>query len=274
MQNESIFSLLFGWLLSLFEGAEKTPQQIHEEWMQHPMGGYEPFVNGAAEHLLGLIVVGLIGWLVIWLARRSVRVQHKMNWVLSVSCVLSIGLSVTAMYVDFSHPYWGFCWKDMLPLHYCSIMEFLCPVALLTRYQWVRAVVFFGALVATSQALITPALNFGYPSLTYFAFFACHGLVVLIALYLPLAQGWSPRKYDLWRAFAFGILYIVLVHPINCLLLTNYGFTRHVPPCGSVLDFMGPWPWYLFALFVPALLLMFLFQLPWRKRLRREGTKA
>lgn len=52
--------------------------------------------------------------------------------------------------------------------------------------------------------------------------------------------------------------YLVVIHPINLLLGSNYGFTT-AAPTGSILEALGtPAPWYYLWLEAPALLL-FLF---------------
>ena len=59
------------------------------------------------------------------------------------------------------------------------------------------------------------------------------------------------------------------------LLGTNYGFTVATPAGGSVLDFLGPWPWYLLWMQVPALALMYLLTLPFRRYPRgRTGSSC
>ncbi|HQW26692.1 MAG TPA: hypothetical protein PLV75_12055, partial [Saprospiraceae bacterium] len=32
---------------------------------------------------------------------------------------------------------------------------------------------------------------------------------------------------------------------INQILSSNYGYTMQKPPGASILDLMGPWPWYI-----------------------------
>ena len=46
----------------------------------------------------------------------------------------------------------------------------------------------------------------------------------------------------------------------------NYMFLRNPPPTGSILDFLGQWPWYLLAGEAVALLVYCLLDLPFRAR--------
>ena len=59
---------------------------------------------------------------------------------------------------------------------------------------------------------------------------------------------------------------MIIVSLLNWLLHTNYGYFNGPPDAPSLLDYMGPWPWYLFTLQAVALLFFFLLLLPFRKR--------
>ena len=53
--------------------------------------------------------------------------------------------------------------------------------------------------------------------------------------------------------------------PSTCFWEPITGLTVATPAGGSVLDFLGPWPWYLLWMQVPALALMYLLTLPFRR---------
>jgi hypothetical integral membrane protein (TIGR02206 family) len=46
----------------------------------------------------------------------------------------------------------------------------------------------------------------------------------------------------------------------------NYGFLRAKPPQASLLDLLGPWPWYILALDALAVVLFTLLYLPFLRR--------
>ena len=53
------------------------------------------------------------------------------------------------------------------------------------------------------------------------------------------------RHGAVWRAFAMLLGFAAVVGALNAVAGTNYMYLAHKPKNASVLDAMGPWPWYL-----------------------------
>lgn len=157
-------------------------------------------------------------------------------------------------------------WMQNLPLHFCSAMAIVSFIALWKKKRWACAFTYFGVLSASIQALITPSLHIDYPDTRYFIFFTSHGLLMLAALAIPIIQKWKARPKDIIRTLLIADAYILCIIPVNLALGTNYGFTQHGPEGGSILDLLGPGPWYYLYLQIPALLLFALMYLPVRKK--------
>ncbi len=157
-------------------------------------------------------------------------------------------------------------WRENLPLHFCSIMMVISFIALWWQQRWACAFTYFSVLSASIQALITPALVKGFPSIAFFIFFLSHGLLFVAALTIPIVLGWRARGTDIVRSVLLGDVYLLCIIPVNIWLGTNYGFTQHGPEEGSILDYLGPAPWYYLWLQIPALLLFCLMYLPVRQR--------
>ena len=151
-----------------------------------------------------------------------------------------------------------------LPLHYCDLAAMLGVASLITHRQRLCELVYFFGLAGTAQALITPALTSDFPSPTYFIFFLGHGAIVITALHAVLGLKKIPQPGAVKRAMLVSTAYALVVGGINSLLGTNYGFLCAKPPTTSLMDALGPWPWYVAALWLVALGIYTLLYLPFR----------
>ena len=144
-------------------------------------------------------------------------------------------------------------------LRHCRANRRICNINLLCEltYCW--------GLAGTIQALITPNLLLDFPHPRYWSFFIQHGVIVVVALYLPLAMGWKPRDGVVPRVFLWNQIYFITAFCVNSILVTNFGFLVHKPNTPSLLDHLGDWPIYLLWLQLLAILLMTLLFLPFRR---------
>lgn len=61
-----------------------------------------------------------------------------------------------------------------------------------------------------------------------------------------------------------GLLYAAIVFPLNFIHPDmNYMFLKHAPLGGSLIDLLGPWPWYILSLVGVALVLFVIAYLPY-----------
>ncbi len=166
---------------------------------------------------------------------------------------------------------------NIVPLHMCDIAAITAGFALITRRPLLCSISYFWGLAATFQALLTPAITLGFPALPFVMFFIHHFVVVIAALYLPIVLGWRPKS-PLWRdpleIFGISILYLILVLGVNQLSGSNFAFVSRPPDNPSLIDHLGPWPWYIFSLLGIALTLYFLLVLPFAFRRRKAPDRA
>jgi hypothetical integral membrane protein (TIGR02206 family) len=159
--------------------------------------------------------------------------------------------------------------EQSIPAHLCDIASILAGFALLTRRRLLCELTYFWGLAATIQGLLTPALELGFPSWPFITFFFQHFAVVAAALYLPLVDGWRPER-PWWRsplrALGWSNVYLAFAMLMNWRLGTNFGFAAHKPVNPSLLDYLGPWPWYLLGMEALALLFFGLLTLPFFAR--------
>jgi hypothetical integral membrane protein (TIGR02206 family) len=91
-----------------------------------------------------------------------------------------------------------------------------------------------------------------------------HDLVILAALFLVFGLALTPRPGAVRRIFLLTIGFAVLVGLIDLVTGGNYMYLRQVPVSGSLLDLMGPWPWYIAAGAVLTLVVLLILDAPFR----------
>jgi hypothetical integral membrane protein (TIGR02206 family) len=158
----------------------------------------------------------------------------------------------------------GWRYPEGLPLQLCDLAIWATVVALLGRNQWAYELAYFAGLAGAGMATLTPDLwapTCSYPT-AYF--FAAHGLTIAGVLYLAWSGLARPLPGCVWRAMAMVNGWAVLVGIFNALNGTNYFYLCRKPAGPSLLDFLGPWPWYLASVELVAALLFTLLWLPFR----------
>ncbi|MBB6671433.1 YwaF family protein [Cohnella nanjingensis] len=150
---------------------------------------------------------------------------------------------------------WGF---EALPFELCSLMIWLSAAAVWTGNKRLYELTFFLGILGAAQALLTPDLNVGFPDFLYFHFFFGHLVIVAANVYMTAAEGYRPTRGSIWRAW-IGLHALAIPAAIaDRLWGTNFMFLARKPPGASLLDLLGPWPWYLLQLEVVAVALMLL----------------
>jgi hypothetical integral membrane protein (TIGR02206 family) len=155
-----------------------------------------------------------------------------------------------------------------LPLQLCDMAGFAVIWALHSRRQVPFEMAYYWGLSGTFQALLTPSLEEPCLSPDTIRYFVLHSGIVAAVLYLGPGLGMRPRRGGPWRALGWTAALTAIIGPIDWLTGGNYMWLREKPP-GSVLDLLGPWPWYILGAGAVGLALFWLVDLPYR--LRRPG---
>jgi hypothetical integral membrane protein (TIGR02206 family) len=168
----------------------------------------------------------------------------------------------------------------LLPLHLCTLAVYLTAWTLVTRSYRTYEVVYFWGLGGTMQALLTPDLTARFPDPTYLRFFAAHGLVIVGVMYLTITCRLRPYAVSIPRVAAITAALAGIIFVINLWLGTNFLYLMAKPAQPSLLDWFGPWPWYLIGLVIVGLASLFVWYLPclvldlWRRRRRRHADTS
>lgn len=234
--------------------------------------GARPFIPFGGEHWLGLALSLGLGVALVWAVRRSG--SRRADW--ATRCALA-GACLTSE--AFMLVWWlqaGARPVDLLPLHLCDVSALLAPVVLLTGHWLSYELLYFWGLAGAMQGLLTPNVAWGFPHIRCVCCFLLHGLIVTSALYATVVMRRRPSTRALLRAWLIANAYGLALIPANLAMGTNYMFVLRKPATPSLLDFMGPWPWYLVVGSLVGLAMMGLCYLPFLAfgRARAAGAGA
>lgn len=222
------------------------------------MMDFEPF---SREHYITLAVGGVAIAFLLMAGKRGGRSRLLATALLAFLNLASYVLNQAA-WMSLKQP---LAVDNILPFHLCDIAAIIAGFALVTRRPVLCALTYFWGLAATVQALLTPAIGMGFPALPFITFFIQHFAIVGAALYLPMVEGWRPKR-PFWRSplevYGWSVLYLLFAFAMNGVFDSNFGFASKPPPSPSLVDHLGPWPWYLFSMQAVALVLFLLLALP------------
>jgi hypothetical integral membrane protein (TIGR02206 family) len=214
---------------------------------------------------LGLLVVAAV--LLCVAARRAPG-----PWIGAVAAVIAVTLVVAEVswqpYVLANHSWSA---AASLPVQLCDVGAFVAAGALLWRQLLLVEVAYFWGLGGTLQALVTPDLKDHFPSFPYLQFYVTHDLVILAALFLVVGLGLQPRAGAVRRIFLLTLAFAILVGLIDLITGGNYMYLRQVPAAGSLLNLIGPWPWYIVSGAVLTLVALAILDAPFRLATRWRG---
>ncbi len=229
-----------------------------------------PFELFSGGHLLTLAVI-VAAWVAVIFQgrRRDSEAARRGARALAVALVVYKVVETWAWYSLESYPALG-----LLPLHICGVLFLISAYTLWTGSQRSYELTYFWTFAGTSHSLITPDVGVGFPTFPYFAFFASHSLLLMAALYATLVLRMRPLPGSVLRAFVAINLYALFVGLVNLVLGTNYMFLMEKPQASTLMDYLGPWPWYVVSLELLALVSFGLWYLPFWIGDRRRRVSA
>lgn len=150
-----------------------------------------------------------------------------------------------------------------LPFELCHWVLIASIMMLFFPNQLASEIAYFWGLGGTLQAVLTPDIGSGFPSWDFVMSFWGHGVTLLAIVFLIAGRAFRPRRDSLIRMFLALNLYGAVAGLIDVTFGWNYGYLCQKPFRPSLLDYLGPWPWYLLCLELLALAIFFVLLLPW-----------
>ncbi len=211
------------------------------------------------QHLFSLFLAVFL-WIAIPLfvkRKCSEKLQNQIGIILGFfimsNYLIWVGLEIAAGTFDF---------KLHLPFQLCRTANLILPFVMIKRKQLMYEIIYFWGLSGMLQGIFTPDINNAFPHFHFLRYWVGHNGMILAILYLTVVFGMRPRLTGIRNAFIALNGYFLLTIPINLLLDANYFWICGKPPTPSLLDIMGPWPWYILVGEVVALLHFGLAYLP------------
>ncbi len=192
-------------------------------------------------HLAALAVMVIGAAASVWAARR-----HPGRWMDWFSLALA-GLIFAAWAGEYIADLVLGTWavKYTLPLQLTDAVSIVSILALLTRRQLLVELAYLWSYTASLQAVLTPDLGQSFPSVYYFTYFVYHVGAIVAASYLVFGCRLYPRPGAAWRVFGLTLAWAAIAGAGDVITGGNYMYLRAKPMHASLLNVMGPWPWYI-----------------------------
>lgn len=235
-------------------------------------GSESVFQLFSAVHLLTLGVFAAV-IVAMFLFRKTLREEYA-NRTARIALFLMLILSEVSLQVWL---WWSGHWtyQYSLPLHLSSISIILSAILLLTRNYRLFEFTYFAGVGSALQAMITPDISlYTFPHYRYIHFFVSHGGTVIANLFMVFTEGFKPTGKSLWRAFLWLNAYTLMIFIVNFLIEGNYMYISEKPVNPSLIDYLGPWPWYILSLEIITLVTFTILYLPFWLLNMKENEKA
>ncbi len=210
------------------------------------------------QHLLVMLIILILTIGIPYLVKKA----YSERLIRIVAVCLAIILLLTRLGEPVYRIVLGRAWPTLLPLHLCDVGAFITCIMLLNRNYFLYELNYFWALGGTVQAVLTPDLLVGYSNIDFLIYFLTHGLIIISAIYATVLFQYRPTMKSIWRTYLATLLYTLIIIPVNLILNTNYLYICQKPAMPSLLDYFGPWPWYVLTLVVVAPIVFFIYYSP------------
>jgi hypothetical integral membrane protein (TIGR02206 family) len=178
--------------------------------------------------------------------------------------IIGIILLAQEFMLEMWHVYIGdFDFGEHLPFHLCGLAIIFSALTMFTKNYTLYEIIYFWGLGGGIQAIITPDLDiYSFPHYRYFQLFLSHGLIFVTVFYMTIVEKYRPYFKSIFRVILITIAALITVSFINILTNGNYMFICRKPQTASLLDFFGPWPYYLIGIIISGIVTYFIVYLP------------
>ncbi|QNE65342.1 YwaF family protein [Fusobacterium hwasookii] len=173
-------------------------------------------------------------------------------------------LGIKIAEILFRHYYYGETVAQLLPLHLCPIVIILSIFMMFFHSEVIFQPVYFWSIGAFF-AIIMPEIRDGMSNFASQSFFITHFFILFSTAYAFVHFRFRPTRAGFLCSFLLLVTLAFVMYFVNNKLGTNYLYVNHPPVTKSLMDFMGPWPYYIFSLAGIDIAISFFMYLPFRK---------
>jgi hypothetical integral membrane protein (TIGR02206 family) len=155
----------------------------------------------------------------------------------------------------------GSTFRINLPLHVCSAMAIVIPIAVWTKNKTLLNLTYALSVPGAAAAVLMPEAlhhHFAWFSVHYCLFNVSHTLNMVVPLMAIAAGLYKPEWKYVPRIVGISVAFMAVVYPVNKLLGTNYMFVNWAEPDTILVQFakLAGSPGYVGVLIVFALMLI------------------
>ena len=218
-----------------------------------------PFQLFGIQHILTLVIsFSFIILLPFYFKDKSSETKKIMGVSLSALIVVHTFDSMLNTFT-FNH-----AWQEAFPLHMCDLSALSIAYYFISREKIFFNCAYFWGLGGASMALLTPDVDFAFPSGVFFPFFWGHTLILLAVSYAIVALRQRPFLRDVHRVIGMSIMLMVIIYFINLLLgeEANFWYLMDKPDADSVMNYFPDPPFHMTVVIPIAIAFFYLLYLP------------
>ncbi|MDO5032616.1 TIGR02206 family membrane protein [Corynebacterium sp.] len=165
--------------------------------------------------------------------------------------------------------------RESLPLHLCDVLRPILALGLITGNEHALTLSYYWGIILNPQAIITPDVIYYFEPrwLRFVTYWFFHISALAVPLALTFGLGYRPT----WKGYRFAVkvtpLWMATAMTVNAKTDGNYGFLNHAPGSPSIINLLGPWPWYILSETVAVAAAWAGLTWPWQRPRVLRGTR-
>lgn len=171
--------------------------------------------------------------------------------------------------------------RESLPLHLCDVLRPVLAIGLITENERALNLTYFWGIILNPQAIITPDVIYYFEPkwLRFATYWFFHITALATPLALTFGLGYRPTWAGYRSAVATTPVWMATAMLVNRFTDGHYGFLNHPPGSRSIINYLGPWPFYIVSEILAVGAAWAAMTAPWqlpnlRRRTRPIGPKG